>query len=74
MFTVDMVRLRAKLHEVGKTPSVVAREIDMDKSTFYRKMKTSGGNFSIGEVHRIAEAVPLSGEEAIKIFLSQNSQ
>ena len=49
----------------------VASAIGMDRSTFYRKLKDGGEKFTIGEIHGIVSAVPLSREEAIDIFFTQ---
>ena len=46
----------------------VARQIGIDRSTFYRKIKGEGKGFSIDEAQKIVEAVPLTNQEAIEIF------
>ena len=69
---VDTNKLKGAIVENGKTQQEVAEEIGIDRSTFYRKMK-SGGDFSIGEVSRMVTAIPLTNEQAIQIFLSTKS-
>lgn len=51
----------------------LAQKIGVDASTLYRKMSAGGEKFTIGEVHRMMEAIPLSREDANRIFLSINS-
>ena len=67
---VDVAKLRGKIVERGMTQEKLAHEIDMDKSTFSRKMKSEALEFSIGDMHRIASILSLSKEEAVEIFLS----
>lgn len=67
---VNIARLKGKIVERGNTQEAVANAIGMDRSTFYRKLKDGGEKFTIGEIHRIVNAVPLSKEEAIDIFFT----
>jgi len=64
---------RAKIKERGTTQENLAKALNMNKSTFSRKMKSEALAFSIGEMHRIAEILSLSKGEAEDIFLSENS-
>ena len=59
-------KLKGAIVENGTTQETVAEAIGMNRSTFYRKMKS--GKFTIGEAKRIANEVPLSDELAIEIF------
>jgi len=67
---VDTAMLKGKIVERGITQEELARRIAIDKSTFSRKMKSDGLNFSIGEMHEIADSLELTKDEASKIFLS----
>ena len=66
---VHIARLKGKIVE----QEAVASAIGMDRSTFYRKLKDGGEKFTIGEIHGIVSAVPLSRDEAIDIFFTQQS-
>jgi len=66
---VDTNKLRGAIVANGKDQKQVAKELGIDKSTFYRKMK-EGGTFSIGEASRMAEIIPLTDAEAISIFFN----
>ena len=68
---VNIARLKGKIVEHGNTQEAVASAIGMDRSTFYRKLKDGGEKFTIGG---IVNAVPLSRDEAIDIFFTQQSQ
>lgn len=65
---INVQKLKGKIVESGKTQEVVADMINIDRSTFYRKMRNGGEGFTIGEIHRLTEAIPLTKEESIDIF------
>lgn len=67
---VNTARLKGKIVERGNTQEAVADAIGMDRSTFYRKMKNDGKNFTIGDIHNLVSAVPLTKDEAIDIFFA----
>lgn len=65
---VKVNKLKGAIVANGKTQDQIAAEINIDRSTFYRKM-SKGGAFTIGEVSKMVESIPLTDEEAIDIFL-----
>lgn len=72
--SINMEMLRGKMAERHITIDDMARKMGVDASTFYRKMKSDGTNFTVGQMHTIVEALELSNEEASSIFLWKNSQ
>ena len=64
-----MSALRAKMAEKNISHEDMARKMGIDVSTFYRKMKSDGVNFTVGQMHKIVEELDLSNEEAASIFL-----
>ena len=70
LMKADIYKLRGKIVERGMTQGELSVALHMSQSTFYRKMKTEGRSFSIGEVHRIVEILGLTQEEASEIFLN----
>lgn len=67
--STDMGKLRGKMAELKLSPEDMAREIGVDPSTFYRKIKAEGVNFTVGQMHKIVDVLKLSREEAASIFL-----
>lgn len=59
---VDMMKSK------GISVPELAQKIGVDASTLYRKLGAGGEKFTIGEVHRMMEAIPLSNEDANRIF------
>ena len=70
----DIDSLKKTMEERGINISDLAKKIGVDASTLYRKLSAGGEKFTIGEVHRMMEAIPLSRDDANRIFLSINSQ
>ncbi|HIW33515.1 MAG TPA: helix-turn-helix domain-containing protein [Candidatus Paenibacillus intestinavium] len=68
-----MLKLRAKIIEAGTTQEAVADQVGMNRTTFYRKVKSEGLSFTIGEIHKIANAINLTQDDAIEIFLDTKS-
>lgn len=67
--STNMEMLRGRMAELKLSPEDMAREIGVDASTFYRKIKSDGVNFTVGQMHKIVDVLHLSREEAISIFL-----
>lgn len=62
--------LKGKIVESGMTQEAVADAIGMNRSTFYRKMKRKGNTFTVEEMNKIVQVIPLSREEASNIFFT----
>lgn len=61
--------LSSIIKQKGKTNDAVASAIGMNRSTFYRKIKKNGEPFTVEEVRRLANFIPLSKAELRDIFL-----
>lgn len=70
----DVKRLKESANQKGLNFETIATRIGVNKSTFYRKINSKGEKFTIGEIHRMVEVIPLTKEEAVSIFLAENSQ
>lgn len=67
---VDIELLKLRITESKKTISELADSIGMDRSTFYRKLNTNGEFFTIEQARKLAESIPLSKKDSIKIFFA----
>lgn len=65
----NMDALRGKMAERRISNEEMAARIGVNPSTFYRKIKTEGVSFTVGQMHKIAEVLRLTNEEATAIFL-----
>lgn len=64
----NIKKLRAKMLEKGMSVEDLAKIIDKDRATFYRKLSSDGDNFTIKEANLIVEALKLNAREATAIF------
>lgn len=71
--STNMDALRAKMADLGISNETLAKRLGIDVSTLYRKMKSDGTNFTVGQMHTIVAVLGLSNEEAASIFLWENS-
>jgi len=69
MYHIDTQALQMRIKEEETTVEALAKEIGVDRATLYRRMKT--GKLRIGDVHGLCDALGLSKEEAVNIFLAQ---
>ena len=68
---VNTQKLKGRIVECNTTLEAVADTIGINRCTFYRKLKNSGKSFTISEVHKLVEAIPLTRDDAIEIFFGQ---
>ena len=68
--TVKVRKIKAKIVELNTTTEAVARDVGIDRATFYRKLQREGKSFTIGEIHRLVKALRLTQQEAVDIFLT----
>lgn len=67
---VKVDRLKEKITEHNISQENVAKKIGINRATFYRKMKNGGEGFTVGEIHKLVDTIPLTKEEAIDIFFA----
>lgn len=63
-------KLKAKLKEKNMSIEDISKAIEIDKSTFYRKLASDGMTFTIGEVDKISKVLNLSVQDINSIFFS----
>lgn len=71
--STNMDALRAKMAELGISNETMAKRLGIDVSTFYRKLKSDGMTFTVGQIHTIVAVLGLTPEEAASIFLWNDS-
>ena len=65
---MNVAKLKGKMVELGINVETLAEMIGVDRSSLYRKLSNSE-KVTIGEAKRIKEALSLTDDEAISIFL-----
>lgn len=66
---VNVAKLRGIMMEKGYTQESLSQAMGIDRSTLSRKFRTSGRDFTVGEVHKIISILGLTSTEAQQIFL-----
>ena len=68
---VNVSKLKGKMVEKGLTGAIISEKLNIDQSTFYRKLKENGVTFTLDQVFLIVEVLELSTKEAVEIFFTQ---
>lgn len=63
-------KLKGKIVEKGLNITTLSEKMNIDKSTFYRKLERHGEAFTIKEANSIMEILGLSGLEMTEIFFN----
>lgn len=71
MGTVNVLKLKAKLTELGMNITELGEKMGYDKATIYRRLKDNGARLSISDANLIIKVLRLTRDEAISIFLTQ---
>ncbi|WP_125580820.1 XRE family transcriptional regulator [Lacticaseibacillus suibinensis] len=68
---VNTLKLKGKIVERQMTQEGVAKEIGIDRSSFYRKMKKGGETFTVGDIHSMILTLNLGTAEIMDIFFDE---
>lgn len=71
--STNMDRLKEKMSERNISHEELAQKLGIDVSTLYRKLKSDGMTFTVGQLHIIVDVLELSDDDAASIFLWNNS-
>lgn len=67
---VNINKLRGKIIENGLSVKDLADNLEMDRSTLYRKMNSEGDTMTINDAEKISKILNLTLEEVNSIFFS----
>lgn len=65
---MNALKFQQVLDKRGLKKEDLAKIIDKDRATIYRRFTNKGDNFTVEEAQKIKEALDLTDEEAISIF------
>lgn len=71
---MNVRKFKGKMIELGLSMDDISRALGRNRSTVYRKLQNSGSHFTVGEASKLVEVLCLTKEEAVEIFLSNNSR
>lgn len=70
---INVLKFKGIIVEKGTTQEAVAEKIGINRSTFYRRLKNGGRDFTLKEMHSIISFLQLTDHEVNDIFLSNVS-
>lgn len=65
-----MLKLKGLIAENATTQGKLAKQIGANRSTFYRRLKSGGGEFTANEIRLMKELLNMTNEEVFTVFLS----
>lgn len=68
MNILNLNKLKGKIVENEMNVSDIAKLLEIDRSTLYRKLKGDGDKLTVKEANQIVNVLHLSKEEAMAIF------
>lgn len=68
---VDVDKLRGKITERRMNAGTVAEAVGINKATFYRRINSGGGSFTVDEAYKVSRLLGLTLEEVNQIFFAQ---
>lgn len=68
MYIVNLDRLLDTIKEKGTSIPALAKHLNIDKSTLYRKLQNNGEGLTIKDIHGLCEGLNLTADEAMNIF------
>jgi DNA invertase Pin-like site-specific DNA recombinase len=68
---VDVNMLRGKVIERGTTPEALADAMGISRTTYYRRLKKGGKDFTVENANAIKRELRLTPEEVAAIFFAQ---
>lgn len=74
MMKVNKAKLKGKMVENEITQEKMCELLGISPATFWRKARSGYLTFTVGEMHKMADVLHLTGAEASDIFLSDDSQ
>ena len=67
---VNVLKLKGKIVEKGLSIGKLAKKMNMDRATLYRRINNNGDSFTIKEANQMCKELDLSNEEVTAIFFS----
>lgn len=71
---MNIDKVKGKMTELHITGEQMADELGMDPSTYYRKMKNGGADFTVANLYTFRRVLRMDKSEAADILLPENSQ
>ncbi len=67
---MNVRKVKGRMTEMGISGEMLAKEMNINPSTFYRKMKKEGETFTIGEIRAMKQILEFNDQQAAEILLA----
>lgn len=67
---MNVQKVKGRMTELNLSGEKMARELEMDPSTFYRKLKNNGEGFTVKDLYGLKRALQLDDKMAIDFLLA----
>lgn len=67
---MNTAEVKQRMKDKHITGEMMAKELGMDPSTYYRKMQKNGENFSVVDLNVFKRMLELEDQEALNILLA----
>lgn len=67
---MNVQKIKGRMTEMEITGAQMAKELGMDTSTYYRKMKDNGDDFNVANLYIFKRVLCLSDKEALDFLLA----
>lgn len=74
MLDIKIDRLKGLMVERHVTQEALSMALGINRSTLSRKLKDGGNKFTIDEIKKMQNFIPLTNEEVIDIFFNRKSR
>lgn len=71
MLDIKIDRLKGLMVERHVTHEALSMALGINRSTLSRKLKDGGNKFTINEIKKMQNFIPLTNEEVVDIFLTE---
>ena len=68
--TMKSIEIRQRMKDMNISPEQMAKELKMDKSTYYRKMQNNGAKFSACDLTVFKRVLKMDEKTALDFLLS----
>ena len=68
---VNVNKIHAKLRELGMSVEDVAKRMEIDRSTLYRKLNNNGAGLTVKDAQMLVDILQLTQQEALDIFFAR---
>lgn len=68
--TMKSIEIRQRMKDMKISPEMMAAELGMDKSTYYRKMQNNGAKFSACDLTVFKRVLKMDEKTALDFLLS----